>query len=108
MIIKYNFIVISIAVAIATAIPFFLVRPAKEHVEYKVFRTGNGWGYDILVNGKLFIHQQNIPSIGGEEGFSKKSEAEKTAALIINKIERHQLPAVTKFEILQILSGKHP
>jgi hypothetical protein len=50
----------------------------------------------------LFIRQESIPAYAGETGFPKKEQAEKTAALIINKMKRSEPPVVTTFEIQQI------
>jgi len=84
----------------------FLLNRKSKHTVYKsrVFNTPGGWGYDILVNDKLFIRQESIPVLNGHEGFKQQSEAEQTAELIINKMERGQRPTVTKFEIQNICS----
>jgi Domain of unknown function (DUF4907) len=108
MIIKHSTVVIFVSAMIAAAIPFFFHEHAQKDVSYKIFKKDSGWGYDISVNGKLFIHQENIPSLAGKRSFTEESHAENTAMLIINKIKRGQLPVVTKFEIQQILSEKCP
>jgi hypothetical protein len=69
----------------------------------KIFETANGWGYDILVNDTLFIHQEYVPVIAGKKSFLKKEQAEQTARLIINKMKGGQLPTVTTFELEQII-----
>jgi hypothetical protein len=85
---------------------FFLSPKAakKPVVEAKVFSGVCGWGYDILVNDKLFIRQESVPTKTGSKGFALKEEAEKTARLIINKIENGQPPVVTTFELQKIIS----
>jgi len=105
---KHTKIVISLSLAIALVIPFFFLSYPQKKFRYKIFKKDNGWGYEVLVNKKLFIHQEYIPTLAGENIFSERSQAEKTAMLIINKIERGQLPVVTKFEIRQILSETTP
>jgi hypothetical protein len=70
----------------------------------KVFFGLSGWGYDILVNDTLFIHQESIPVLAGKQGFPKKEQAEQAANLIINKMERGQLPTISTFEMKQLLS----
>jgi hypothetical protein len=76
----------------------------KKKISAFVFSGSNGWGYDILVNDTLFIHQESIPVIAGKRGFDKKEQAEQAAQLIINKMKRGQLPTITTFEIEQLIS----
>jgi hypothetical protein len=52
----------------------------------------NTWGYDILVNNKLTIHQPSIPSLPGNEGFKTKESAEKVAKLVIKKMKKGEMP----------------
>jgi hypothetical protein len=68
---------------------------------YKVIGSVNGtWGYDIFKNQKLFIHQINKPSVTGNEGFKTKSDAEKVALLVIDKLKNGEMPpSVTKEEL---------
>ena len=103
---KYNRIVLLISVAIAISIPFILSERNKreQHLESKIFRVPNGWGYDILVDNKLLIRQESIPVKNGKNGFAQKQQAQKTADLVINKIEKGLNPSLTTFEIEQICS----
>jgi len=50
------------------------------------------WGYDILVDNKLTIHQPSIPSLPGNEGFKTKESAEKVAKLVIKKMKKGEMP----------------
>lgn len=75
---------------------------SKNHITSKLFEGFNGWGYDILVNDTLFIHQEAIPVLSGSKGFAKKELAKHAAQLIINKMKRNQHPTVTTFELQQI------
>lgn len=109
MIRKHNFIVISIALLISAGIWTLYGRnPVSRKKTYsaKVFRATHGWGYDILVNDTLFIRQETVPAQQGNSGFPVKNLAEKTARLIINKMERGELPTVTTFEMDQIMHLK--
>ncbi len=63
--------------------------------EVKVFRNDpplSGYGYDILVNGKVYVHQPNIPAVQGNRGFSTEQAARKTASLVAFKIKNKILP----------------
>ena len=58
------------------------------------------WCYDIYKNKKLFIHQTSIPGLPGNAGFKSQSDAEKVARLVIEKLEKGEMPpTVTKDEL---------
>ena len=59
-----------------------------------------GYGYAILVNNTVFINQPCIPSIPGNKAFKNEEDAQKTASLMIYKLE-HQImpPSVSKKEL---------
>lgn len=77
-------------------------QPARPALSARVFETTAGWGYDILVNDSLFIHQETMPVIGGGQGFARKEWAEKASRLIINKMENGRHPRLTSFDMAQI------
>ena len=102
---RHNIFVIGLSALVACSfwvVP--LMKKSETVFSYKIFKTADGWGYDILVNDELFIHQELIPAIQGQTGFQTKMQAEQAARLIINKMERGQLPTVTTFELEPILS----
>lgn len=100
---QHNIIVLAVSVIIAIVITFYqLNRQKTNNIESKVYESANGWGYDILVDNKLLIHQESVPGMSGHAGFPEKQQAIQTASLIINKMKHGQLPTVTKFEINQI------
>lgn len=45
-----------------------------------------GWGYDIYVDGTMYIHQPHIPAVPGNKGFKTEEDAQKTAGLVIYKL----------------------
>ncbi|MDA9121425.1 DUF4907 domain-containing protein [Flavobacteriales bacterium] len=52
--------------------------------EYQLIEAAeNTWGYDIMINGKLFVHQPFAPGISGNKGFSSKEKASSAAELVI-------------------------
>ncbi len=71
----------------------------KESTEYKLpkrqiklsyFETEFGWGYDIEINGKNYIHQIHLPCECGGEGFKTKEKAALAAEFLKEKIENHK------------------
>ena len=75
-------------------------------VEVKPFKTGNGWGYDIMVDKKIFIHQETIPAIAGNRSFSSEHDAVKTGNLVVKKLVKGKFPSLTSEEITKL--GIHP
>ncbi len=74
--------------------------PQYDTVTYKVFRVDSGWGYDIYVNRRIFIHQPYIPAVQGRFVFMSREAARKVAILVIHKMmERPGLPAVSVSEL---------
>lgn len=74
---------------------------STREISYRVIAIGAGaFGYDILINGKIFIHQTTIPAVPGINAFARKEDAEKVARLVVAKIEQGIMPpAVTRAEM---------
>jgi hypothetical protein len=101
---KHNIVVIGCSVMIAIIISLIQwQRTDPKHIESRVYRVKNGWGYDILVDERLFIRQESIPVIKAGQTFATKEQAEQTARLVINKMKSGQPPALTKFDLEQIV-----
>ena len=52
----------------------------------------SGWGYDVFVNGKRFIHQTSVPLKGGSKGFETEAMARKAAEQVADKIRMGKMP----------------
>ena len=65
--------------------------------------AGETFGYDILRNGKPFIHQPNVPGLPGNEGFKTKEGARKVAGLVAEKIRNGVMPPSVSVEELKRL-----
>ena len=68
-----------------------------------LFKSGQGWGYEISKKNKIYIHQPYIPAVEGQEPFKDKRSARKTGRLVIKKIRNHNSPAVTREELKSII-----
>lgn len=64
---------------------------------------GNGFGYDILIDGHIYVHQPSVPAVGGNTGFKSKADAQTTANLVIGKIRAGILPPTVSTEELRNL-----
>jgi Domain of unknown function (DUF4907) len=68
-------------------------------VESIPIQTSTGWGYDILVNHKIYIHQEFIPAIEGKESFVSKDDALKASEVAIKKLIKGKPPIINKQEL---------
>jgi hypothetical protein len=59
----------------------------------------DGWGYEILVNNKVYIRQDYIPAIPGYKRFKTETEALSIANRVAEKMKQGRAPAVTVQEI---------
>ncbi|MFI5132774.1 MAG: DUF4907 domain-containing protein [Chitinophagales bacterium] len=109
MITKHNVLVIGTAVIISALI-FILGQPEKKHLESphklsdKIFFNQSGWGYDILADDKIIIHQEFVPALPVQKGFNKKEYAEKAAQMVMQKIQENKMPALSKNDLARICS----
>lgn len=76
----------------------------KNHfqVELKAIQTPLGWGYDILMNGHPYIHQDRIPDIRGEHGFQSKEEALAVGQRVYDRLVKEQIPVISIEEMRQL------
>lgn len=68
---------------------------------YRIISSiANTYGYEILINGKAFIRQKNIPGLPGSTGFKRKEDAEKVAQLVLKKMTVAIMPpSIDKHEL---------
>lgn len=100
-----------IPVSLFTVFIFLHNQQEKEVLKIKVFNNDTlqttikttGFGYDILRNDALYIHQPNIPAVAGDAGFSSAQNAQKTAKLVVYKIQHHILPPTVSIHELDSL-----
>lgn len=107
MIRRKDIILLSTAVIISAGIWVNAFnRDSTKKISYsaRVYEGPTGWGYDILANDSLLIHQEFIPVIVGAKGFAKKEQAKKAADLVLQKLQHNQLPTLTTFDLERIFS----
>ena len=82
-----------------------VARMKKAKVEIKVFRNTeiSGFGYDIILEGKTYVHQPTIPALPGNNGFSTEEQARKVAELVSNKIRNNIMPPTVEVKELDSL-----
>lgn len=68
-------------------------------VDIRSLRFDNGWGYEIDVDHKTYIHQDCIPAITGFKRFQTEDQALKVGQLVIGKIKSRRPPSVSLPEL---------
>jgi hypothetical protein len=101
MTIKHSTVVLAISIVVAAAIPFYYLGQTKK-IDYKIFHTTIGWGYDILVDKRLFIHQECVPVLPDKKGFATEESARTIATIVVHKLKNNELPTLTYRELTQI------
>lgn len=69
--------------------------PVAQKQRFKTrFITGanHSCGYQVLADGRVLIHQPTIPGHPGTDGFKTRKEARRVAALVVHKLQHHQMP----------------
>jgi hypothetical protein len=60
----------------------------------------SGYGYNIIMDSHVFIHQPSVPSVPGNKGFTTKEQAEKVASFVVYKLTHNIMPpSVTPKEL---------
>lgn len=67
--------------------------------EIKITTQNSGFGYQILKKHKILINQPFIPAIQGEKTFKNETDAQKTADLVVSKIDKYSLPKISVHEL---------
>jgi hypothetical protein len=74
---------------------------AKAEITITIIPSSNNtFGYDILLYGKPFVHQPNIPGLPGNEGFTTKKKAQTVAEFVVKKIKNNEIPPTVAVEDL--------
>jgi hypothetical protein len=79
---------------------------AKAVITTKIIPSLNGtFGYDILSDEKLLVHQPCVPGLPGSEGFATKEAAQTVADFVVKKIRKNEMPPTVTMENLKALGA---
>lgn len=89
------------ALALVLGLMVFISFAGCKNRAYSVnlFSTRGGWGYDILYNNKIIIHQPYMPAVNGQVPFADRTLAKRTGLLVVRKLTGHRSPGISKEEI---------
>ncbi len=109
---KYSRLIIAgFLIIIALATVYYARHQKKDDkvfVQAETFQTTRGWGYNITVDGKVYIHQEFIPGLSGKQSFKTKEDALKVGRKVIEKLSSNQLPTITTDDLKQMGIIKDP
>jgi hypothetical protein len=108
---------ISITNSIKRILPFFIgvitlilvvfaisrIIDRSDGIVVKTFRVTGGWGYQIMVNDKVYIYQPFMPGVAGGKPFEASGTARRTGRLVEEKLRKGINPAVSSEELKKIL-----
>ena len=78
---------------------------ANTKLVYKIIDAPNHtYGYDVLADGRLIIHQKSIPAMPGNEGFRTQANASKVAQLVTGKIKKGEMPPTVTIDEMKKLN----
>lgn len=66
---------------------------------YRVIEVDGGYGYEILRDQKVMIHQDCMPSVSGRQPFESKKRADQVAQVVLSKLKKGEGPTVSMEEI---------
>ncbi len=65
------------------------------------------YGYDILMDGRILIHQPHIPALPGNRGFASEEDARRVAEFVVRRMRKNVFPpSVTRDEVDSLLAVK--
>ena|SRR6516225_10939288 len=104
----YNYIGIALIIAIGAVLYAGHYYKTKRHQEYvylqaKPIKSQYGWGYEIIADGQVYIHQEFIPALSGKKGFESRDQAIVVANKVIAKIRNKEVPPTLTIQELQEL-----
>ena len=86
---------------------FFIFRRVHQHqggsegIATETFSVSGGWGYQVFVNGKVYIYQPFVPG-KNKAPFPSEKVAKKAARLVENKMKSGVTPSLTREELEKI------
>lgn len=100
--IKKNWSILLLLITVFAVSVYFVGKKKgddKIKLSVKTFAINNGWGYNVLANDSIYIHQEFIPAIESNKNFISQQQAETIASLVVKKIKGKQSPAISLYEL---------
>jgi hypothetical protein len=103
-----KYLILIVTALICSAVIFFIrhQHAGKIFLRAVPFESVNGWGYNIMANDKIYIHQDDIPGLPGRQGFKTEKEALSVGQRVVEKISHNELPSITQKDLDELGIGK--
>lgn len=77
-------------------------KETKSEITYsvEVVKEDGNWLYKIYRDDLLYIKQEYVPAVHGKQRFASKNDANQVVQLVLNKLQKQQLPLITKEELI--------
>lgn len=64
-----------------------------DFITYRIFiNPDSTYGYEVLKNGKVLVHQPTVPGRTPERGFVSRNDAAKTGRLAVTRVKKYEGP----------------
>jgi hypothetical protein len=97
---SFGYLIIALLVVIIGILIYRnLEQPASQekkiYLEVRSVKVDSGWGYDILKDSKVYIHQVYVPAIPGRHPFKREADALKVGREVLSRLSANTLPSVS-------------
>ena len=92
--------IFAVLLLVVAALTLILFLRSKESLKVNTFKTGNGYGYSITSQGKIFIYQPFIPAVEGNIPFSSRYDARKAGKMVQRKLKNKEEPSLSIEDLL--------
>lgn len=67
---------------------------------------GEGYGYEIILGTRVFIHQEVIPALEGNQRFQNREDARRVGMAVLEKVRNNLPPGLSRLEVDSLLNPK--
>ena len=79
-------------------------KPVAEFELRVIQNEDQTWGYDIAMGGRQYIHQAEMPAVGGNKGFVQEKQARQVGQLVLEKLKQGIMPpSISAEEVNKVL-----
>jgi predicted Holliday junction resolvase-like endonuclease len=104
---KNKLIIIGLSIVLIAILAIFIFQSQAEKKPIKIewtmetIQVENGWGFTLLMNGKVNIKQDRIPAIPGKTPFSSEESARQIGEIMLKRIKNNERPSISKSELIE-------
>ncbi|MEP3371890.1 MAG: DUF4907 domain-containing protein [Maribacter dokdonensis] len=101
--VKYSLAIVLFLVLGFGIVMYIQFEPSQNQIfESQIVSLDDGFGYKILRGEKIVIVQEFVPGLPGKQQFVSKEEAQKTANLVLSKLEEGKSPILLPTDLAKL------